>query len=380
MNGNHYNTVHYIDERARADWTERVSAMRVHAEAETAGAAARGAAPESPATAVGSPTVREATAAREDADIAMSAVARAPAPASPPSNPAAVPQAPSVLTAGVRSVARRVNGMCAPTAIAHGLASLSSTARLVRTPEAVQREVTGSVTPRAWLPADFIAAARLYRVALVFTRRGWENQTICVGPAAETWSVERIFITIESERHVVATPLYQLSCDANHLSRSPRQYVDIGADGDAWARPDPQTGRPALVILRNVRAESGDPGDLGGDAGVHNEAPASRYMASGYCGARAFAKLTGGKVGDIQEMVCGADQPESWNYADLLTAAYNLHFDGVDVRREGFPTVRSRFRGRTGTRVAIVAVDPSGTHVCPRGCPSRPPIPTSRSS
>ena len=306
------------------------------------------------------------------------APAREPIATTDPSIPS--PQAPPRQTAGggtCRSATFVVEGMCAPTAISRGLAKH----QIVQTPTQVQLAVTGSGDPRAWLPAHFVTAARVFKVALVVSRRGFATQTIAVGPTDTTYSMPRIFLTV-TETHVEPTPDRWVSHDAIGLSRNSDQYVDVGSDSDGWKNG-------GLKVLQHVRAASGDgagSGD-GSDAAAgaarrvmhHQSARRCRacgrkdcyWCTDGYCGAQAFYRLTGVHPARIQRAACGHRRPAPWGYPELFRAARFLNFAAIQVHRRGHAPVRCVLAdvGPVGIhnvrlgRTAILYVDADGTHV-----------------
>ena len=62
---------------------------------------------------------------------------------------------PSAPVPPLNSAAPAVDRMCAPTAVSRGLALYCNS---TRTPEEVQRVVTGKEDPSAWMSVQFVAA------------------------------------------------------------------------------------------------------------------------------------------------------------------------------------------------------------------------------
>ena len=159
------------------------------------------------------------------------AVVAAPTPRDPP----------VAACAGSRKVP---HGMCAPTAIARGLARCGKPL----SPEQVQLDVTASTTPRAWHAAEFITAARRYGVVITIYRTGFDAQSIGAGTASETAQAPRIFLDMRRDGTHVSHYGDNIP-DGLEMSRDPRQYVDVGTDGDGWMG--------SLKVLRNANASSG---------------------------------------------------------------------------------------------------------------------------
>ena len=101
------------------------------------------------------------------------------------------------------------------------------------TPEQVHHAVTGSEAPSRWLPAHFVAAARLYAVVLTIYRAGpgHPTQSIGAGPVLATGGSPRIFLQLDRNgTHVEVAR--NVPMDALAFSRTADQYVDIGVDGN----------------------------------------------------------------------------------------------------------------------------------------------------
>jgi len=402
-----------------------------------------------------------------------------------PAAPAAAPET-STSSRAAQAPAHAKGGMCAPTAIAEGLRQYC---RVNKSAAEVQMEVTGSDQPRAWLPADFVRAARCYSVVLAFDRLGFASQSIGIGSASATYNVDRIYLRLHRNgSHVDLDGHATQRNDALRCSREADQYIDVRATGDDWLRG-------GLTVLRNVRAESGADGQLPrclacvratvgegpSEPLVAGPAPSSRseagerfitlpdgqtyretdrfglphgepvqrlpsgavvtfrtwlevracwaescadarrarsdpatarrladilasplpatsligrvggsgcslcgsetreghctqcgawtrpgqvpiipqrglaaaggddnawgppYQQSGYCGARAFARLTAVHPRVVQQHACGHDHPAAWGCTELLRAAMRLGFTGLDVHRAGHVSVRCMF-------------------------------------
>ena len=162
------------------------------------------------------------------------------APAASPAGADVQPQ-PLPLSSGV------VQGMCAATAISRGLWAYCEKRKA--TPKEVQLAATGSEEPSPWGPAQFVAAARHYRVALTVYRRGAATQTIAAGSAKATRALHRIFLQLDKDgTHVEMT--MNVPSDALAFSREESQFVDVGTEGDGWTKGQ-------LLVLRHVRAASG---------------------------------------------------------------------------------------------------------------------------